>query len=187
MSSKPIVPTRIIPAGTPLPAPAAPPPAPPAPPAGPPAGGWPPSAPPPRPPAPPAAPDIIVHATIHLPVPDEPAPAPGIRWWQTFRIGYNLACSLVALPLASRWADVLADARTAAGLAGAWVIALVPLGVVALVDNTLAVTAANCAPRLWLPRIRAAASRVALWALLIGTAIALPVMTVVYVITGVRS
>jgi len=85
-----------------------------------------------------------------------------------------------------RWADVLGDARAEAGLAGAWVIALVPLGVVALADNVWSVGVANSAAGLWLPRIRAAASRVALWALLIGIAAALPVMTVVYVITGVQ-
>lgn len=185
---EPISPTRVIPAGESLPAPAAPPlpPPPPAPPTPP---------PPPVPPArwferpvapPPQQPDIVVHAAIYLPVPDEPAPAPGVRWWQTFRPVYNAACAAGAWPLAARWADVLGDARAEAGLAGAWVIALVPLGVVALVDNVSAVTAANAAPRLWLPRIKAAASRVALWALLIGTAVALPVMTVVYVVTGVQ-
>ncbi|MFF9088627.1 hypothetical protein ACF1BE_19785 [Streptomyces sp. NPDC014991] len=191
---EPITPTRIIPAGGPLPAPAAPPPPtpprPPAPPA-PPDDWWDrPARPvPPPPPAPvvPSAPDIIVHASIRLPTVDEPEPARGVRWWETFRIGYNLACAAASWPLAHLWAGVLADARTEAGIAGAWVIALVPLGVVALVDNVHAVTAANAAPRLWLPRIRAAASRVALWALLIGTAVALPVMTVVHIVTGVHS
>ncbi|WP_327725744.1 hypothetical protein [Streptomyces europaeiscabiei] len=185
---KPITPSRIIPAGEPLlPAPAAPPPPPPPP--MPPVGWWDRPADPPPPPAPivPVVPDVIVHATIYLPVPDEPEPEPGIRWWQTFRFGYNALCAAVGSPIAMQWADVLADARTGAGLAGAWVIALVPLGVVALVDNVWSVTAANCAPRLWLPRIKAAAARAALWALLIGTAVALPVMTLVYVVTGVRS
>ncbi|MCX4705666.1 hypothetical protein [Streptomyces sp. NBC_01373] len=187
---EPITPTRIIPAGAPLPAPAAPPrpPLPPAPPP-PPDDWWKAAAAPPPPPAPivPSTPNIIVHAAIYLPVPDEPEPEPGIRWWQTFRFGYNALCAAVGSPIAMQWADVLADARTGAGLAGAWVIALVPLGVVALVDNVWSVTAANCAPRLWLPRIKAAAARAALWALLIGTAVALPVMTLVYAVTGVRA
>jgi hypothetical protein len=171
---KPIHPTRIIPG------PGSPPP-----PAGPPAPWWH-GAPPPPP---------VVHVDVHLPAPLPPVqpavvapdPQPGIRWWQTFRPLYNLACAACAWPLAARWADVLTDARISASMAGAWVIALVPLGVVALVDNVWAVAAANAAPRLWLPRIKAAASRVALWALLTGTAVALPVMTVVYIVTGVRS
>jgi hypothetical protein len=132
-------------------------------------------------------PDVVVHAAIYLPAPDVPEPEPGVRWWQTFRPGYNAACALAGSPAAMEWADVLGDARTEAGLAGAWVIALVPLGVVALVDNVWGVTAANSAAGLWLPRIKAAASRAALWALLIGTAVALPVLTLVYVVTGVRS
>ncbi|MEU0675457.1 hypothetical protein ABZ330_21700 [Streptomyces sp. NPDC006172] len=185
---EPITPTRIIPAGESLPAPAAPPAPPPIPPA-PPASWWDrPAAPPPppQPPAVPVTPEIVVHTTVYLPVPDEPAPEPGVRWWHTFRPVYNLVCAAAGSPLAAQWADVLADARTEASLAGAWVIALVPLGVVALVDNVLAVTAANAAPRLWLPRLKAAASRAALWALLAGTAVALPVVTLVYVITGVH-
>ena len=189
---EPITPSRIIPAGESLPAPAAPPPPPP--PLLPPVGWWdrPADPPPPPPPAPivpvvPVVPDVVVHATIYLPVPDEPEPAPGIRWWQTFRFGYNALCAAVGSPVAVQWAGVLADVRDEAGLAGAWVIALVPLGVVALVDNVWSVVAANSAPRLWLPRIRAAAARAALWALLIGTAVALPVMTLVYVVTGVRA
>lgn len=183
---EPITPSRIIPAGEPLPAPAAPPPPPPPP--LPPVGWWarPAEPPPPPPPIVPVVPDVIVHATIYFPVPDEPEPAPGIRWWQTFRFGYNALCIAVGSPLAAQWALVLGDARTEAGLAGAWVIALVPLGIVALVDNVWSVAAANSAPRLWLPRIKAAAARAALWALLIGTAVALPVMTLVYAVTGVQ-
>lgn len=187
---KPVIPSRIIPAGQPLPAPpAVPPPVPPVPPVPPDAWWHLPPSPPPPPPVPPPAPvpEVVVHTTIHLPVPDEPPAAPGIRWWQTFRPGYNLLCAAASTPIASCWAGVLGDARTEAGLSGAWVIALVPLGVTALVDNVLAVGAANAAPALWLPRLRAAAARTTLWALLAGTVIALPVMTLVYVVTGVRS
>ncbi|MEU3289920.1 hypothetical protein [Streptomyces longwoodensis] len=183
----PITPTRIIPAGETLPAPAGPPP-PPAPPTRP-GDWWGRGAPPPPPPAPrpaPVPPEIVVHTTVYLSVP-EPEPEPGVRWWQTFRPGYNLICAAIGSPLAAEWSHVLSDARTTAGLPGAWVIALVPLGFVALVDNVYAVTAANAAPKLWLPRIRAAASRAALWSLIIGTAVALPVLTIVYVITGVHS
>lgn len=191
---EPIVPSRIIPAGQPLPTPAAPPapprpPPPPVPPA-PPAPPQPPARPwwgrTPAPAPAPAVPDVVLHADITIHVP-EPEPAPGVRWWQTFRPGYNLLCAAAGSPVAAWWAGVLGDARTEAGLAGAWVIALVPLGVVALVDNVWAVGAANAAPSLWLPRLRAAAARTTLWALLIGTAVALPVMTLVYVVTGVRS
>ncbi|NJP74559.1 hypothetical protein [Streptomyces sp. C1-2] len=185
---EPVTPSRIIPAGQPLPGPPAvpPPPVPPVPP-----DAWwhlPPSPPPPPPSPPPVpVPEVVVHTTIHLPAPDEPAPAPGVRWWQTFRPGYNLLCAAAGTPLTAWWAGVLGDARTQAGLAGAWVIALVPLGLVALVDNVVSVAAVNSAPGLWLPRLRAAACRTVLWALLIGTAVALPVMTLVYVVTGVRS
>jgi hypothetical protein len=130
---------------------------------------------------------VAVHVDVHL-VPVEPEPPlPGVRWWQTWRPIYNTLCAVASAPVAGQWADVLGVVRDEGGLAAAWVVALVPLGVVALVDNVHAVAAANSAEALWLPRLRAAAVRAALWALLIGTAVALPVITVVYVVTGVRS
>lgn len=186
---EPILPSRIIPRGEPLPVhlpepqpgstpPPPPPPFEPADPTGPaaaPPGGW------HSTPAPPPPP---VHVEVHLPAQPEPEPGPG--WIARLRPGYNIALILASSPVAAAWADVLTAARDEAGLAGAWVIALVPLAVVAFADNVYSTAAAGAAPQLWAPRIRAAAARYLLWAALCATAVALPVATIVYIITGVR-
>ncbi|WP_199818709.1 hypothetical protein, partial [Streptomyces leeuwenhoekii] len=93
MPDRPITPSRVFPAGEPLPAPAAPPPPPPPPP---------PAAPPATPdwfgprfgpsgPPPPIPVDVHVTVTIDqggwLAVPD-PEPLP--RWYQRIRWGYNI-------------------------------------------------------------------------------------------------
>ncbi|MFF3891372.1 hypothetical protein [Streptomyces sp. NPDC001914] len=191
--SEPILPTKIIPAGEPLPAPAEPPPPPPHPPV--------------TPPAPPPGPDpdpdwwrgsgssgpppvVVIHhhnypanpAGGWLSVPD---PEPGPRWWQRIRIGYNAGLATLALSLAGPWAHVLDSVQEEESLAGAWVMALGPLIVIALADNAYRVAAA-ASGELWLPKVRAAVARFLLWAAVIGTCLALPVTTLVYALTGVQ-
>ncbi|MDX2623833.1 hypothetical protein PV356_30720 [Streptomyces sp. WI03-5b] len=92
----------------------------------------------------------------------------------------------VGLPLTSGWAGILTDVRDEASLAGAWVMATIPLALAAVADNHYRITA-RAHPDLWLPRARATGARVLLWVTVLGAAAALPIATVVYVITGVRS
>lgn len=186
----PITPTRIIPAGAPMPngvpLPAAPAPPPLYPPAPPPGHEW---WRPPTPPPPPAVPpplDIHIHIDPSAWLPVAPEPEPGPSWWARCRPGYNAACILVGLPLTSGWAGVLMDVRDEASLAGAWVMATIPLAVVAVADNIYR-SAARSHPDLWVPRGRAVVARVLLWATVLGAATALPVATIVYAITGVPS
>lgn len=185
----PITPTRIIPAGVPIPPPAgppgwwAPPPAPPTPPT-PPAGFSPPPPPAPRPPDPGPL-DVRVTVDVVLPG-TEPAPEPS--WWQRLRIRwvYNIGCAGAALPLSGPWAAVLVHVRDEQSLAGAWTIAVIPLVVLGLLDNARRVEALHAAPDLWGPRIRAALTRTALWTAVVSTVVALPINTAVYLLTGVR-
>ncbi|UDM00065.1 hypothetical protein [Streptomyces longhuiensis] len=116
-----------------------------------------------------------------------PDPDPGPRWWQRIRLGYNAALATLSLTLAGPWAALLTTVREEESLAGAWVIALVPLTVLAFVDNAKRAEATGAHPDLWGPKLRAAAARCALWAAAIGTALALPVTTLVYILTGVRA
>lgn len=186
---RPLTPTRVIPAAETLPAPASPPPPPPAPPALPPelpdwwGSGSGPSGPPPLVPV-----DVHVHITLDqggpLSVPD---PEPGPRWWQRVRIGYNLALAALSLGVAGPWAHLLGTVRDEASLAAAWVMAVIPLTVLGLLDNARRVEEAGANPDLWAPKVRAALARFLLWAAAIGTALALPVTTLVYVVTGVRT
>ncbi|MFE4691242.1 hypothetical protein ACFRH6_14430 [Streptomyces sp. NPDC056749] len=143
---------------------------------------------PPTPPPPVAVPpplDIHIHIdpSAWLPVTE---PEPGPSWWARCRPVYNAACIFVGLPLTSGWAGVLIDVRDEASLAGAWVMATIPLAVAAVADNHHRITA-RVHPDLWAPRARAAAARVLLWVTILGAAAALPIATVVYVLTGVRS
>ncbi|WP_018385280.1 hypothetical protein [Wenjunlia vitaminophila] len=176
---EPIEPSRIIPAGWPLPGSAA------GPAAGPP--WWRASEPSPPPAGPP---HVHLHLDVHITPPRSPAatePEPGPGWWERHRPGYQAACILAGLPITGAWAAVLDACRTEAGLAGAWVLALGPLTATALADNICRAAAAGADPDLWPPRIRAAVARVALWAAVIATALALPVTTVVYLLTGVSA
>ncbi|MEU2181248.1 hypothetical protein [Streptomyces thermolilacinus] len=178
---EPITPTRIIPAGAPLPGGALPwymqPPPPPT--------GVPPApVPGPAPlPAPTGPVDVRVTVDVQLGSPEEPE----LRWWQRIRWAYNAGCALVSLPIAGPWAAVLGTCRDEQGLAGAWTIAAVPLAVLVTLDNARRIEAAAAHPDLWRPRARAALTRVALCAAVIATATALPVETVVYLLTGVRT
>ncbi|MEU4947707.1 hypothetical protein [Streptomyces lavendulae] len=182
MSSQPIVPARII-----QPPPSAPPPVRPAdwwtPPPAPPAPR-PPVPPPYQPPPPPPGP-IDVHVTLSWAAPAQEEQRPA--WWRRIRWGYNAGCLLCAMPLSRPWAWVLDSARDDPGLAGAWTLAAIPLAVLALLDNARRVEAEGAAPDLWRPKIRAALARILLDAALIATATTLPVTTVVYLITGVRT
>ncbi|MCX5201063.1 hypothetical protein OG897_06250 [Streptomyces sp. NBC_00237] len=188
MTDQPITPTRIIPAGEPLPIP----PKPTAPPAPPPPPDWylsepTPAPPPPAPPAVPPTRDIHFHTHyIFTGLPAVPEPEPGPAWWTKCRPIYNGVCVLAGSPVTTWWTDVLGTARTEAGLAGAWVIALIPLGILMFADQVYRVAAAGAAEELWLPKARAAVARTLLWSALIATAIVLPVITAVYVLTGVR-
>lgn len=194
MSDKPIVPTRIIPADQPLPGqvqPAAAPPPPPRPPAPP--ATW--QRPMPTPVPPPAAPPVVppppgdIHFHNHYvftTLPAIPEPETGPAWWVRCRPFYNGVCLVAGWPVTTWWADVLGTARDEAGLAGAWVIALIPLAALVFVDQVYRVAAAGAAEDLWAPKIRAAAARTLLWSALIATCIALPFLTIIYVLTGVR-
>lgn len=188
---KPITPTRIIPAGEPLPAPVSPPPPPPRPPRPPTipgqgpdwwARGSGPSGPPPPVPV-----DVHVTVTIDAGGPLLPTdPDPGPRWWQRIRIGYNAACAACGLGLSGPWAWVLSSVRDTESLAGAWVMAAVPLTVAALLDNARRVEAAHAHPDLWAPKLRAVIARTTLWALTEATVLTLPITTLVYLMTGVQ-
>ncbi|MBQ0974544.1 hypothetical protein KBZ00_25950 [Streptomyces sp. RK31] len=183
--SDPILPTRIIPAGEALPAPAAPPPAPPAPPGLPP--DWWRTAPGPSGPPAPVPVDVHVHLTI-----DQggwqsaPDPEPGPRWWQRIRWGYNLALAALSLTLAGPWGALLASVRDEESLAGAWVMAAIPLVVLGYLDNARRVEATAADPDLWAPKWRAALARFLLWAAVLGAVLTLPITTLVYALTGVK-
>ncbi|MFE2457525.1 hypothetical protein [Streptomyces sp. NPDC059402] len=188
---QPIVPTRVIPAAETLPAPVSPPPPPPAPPA-------PPTAPDPGPdwwrtgsgpsgPPPPVPVDVHVTVTVdHGGWPAVPDPEPVPRWWQRIRWGYNLALAVLSLSLAGPWGALLANVRDEESLAGAWVMALVPLIVLAFLDNARRAEAAGANPDLWAPKWRAALVRFLLWAAVLGTVLTLPITTLVYALTGVK-
>ncbi|MFC8515501.1 hypothetical protein [Streptomyces sp. NPDC057257] len=191
---KPIVPTRVIPAGTPLPqtlpAPASPPPPPPAPPPAPPVPAQPPDWWRTGPPAPPPPVDVYVHVDVqlpdgHLPAPIEPEPGP--RWWGRIRLGYNAACAAAGFAICGPWAWVLAHVRSEESLAGAWVMAVIPLVIAGFIDNARRVEARHADPELWAPRVKAALARVLLWAAAEATALTLPLASIVYAITGVSS
>ncbi|WP_190040285.1 hypothetical protein [Streptomyces fructofermentans] len=195
--SDPIIPSRIIPAGEPLPAPAPAAPPPPVPPAprgsvdpdpdwwrtgsGPAPDGSGSASGPPEPPV------VHVHVTYEqggpLAVPD---PDPGPPWYRRILTGRHLACAAAGFALCGPWAWVLASVRDEEGLAGAWVMALLPLCVVAYVDNVRQSDARTAAPDLWAPRIRAFTTRSLLWAGVFAIALTLPVTTLVYVLTGVK-
>lgn len=185
---EPITPTRVYPAGegpVPLPVPASPP--------------------PPRPPAPPAIPDadpdwwrrgsgpplvpvdVHVHVTIDQGGPLLPVdPGPGPRWWQGIRIGYNFALAMLSLTVAGPWSAVLVAVRDEASLAGAWVMALIPLVILGFLDNARQVEARHADPDLWAPKWRAALFRTLLWAAVLATVLTLAITTLVYWITGVK-
>jgi hypothetical protein len=128
---------------------------------------------------------VDVHVTVTIAAGGgDPEPPP--RWWQRIRIAYNAACAACALGLSGPWAWVLSSVRDEESLAGAWVMAAVPLVVVGFLDNARRVEAAAAHPDLWAPKLRAALTRTVLWALLEATALTLPVTTLVYLITGVR-
>lgn len=184
---QPITPTRIIPAGEALPAPAPPPP-PPRPPAPPdPSSDWWDRGPGPSGPLPPAPVDVHVHITVEQGGPPIPAdPGPGPRWWGRIRIGYNAACAAIGFGLAGPWAMVLASVRDEESIAGAWVMALVPLTVAGLLDNARRVEARCADPELIAPKLKAAAARIVLWTLVEATALTLPITTLVYLMTGVQ-
>ncbi|MFD0353492.1 hypothetical protein ACFVHW_07045 [Streptomyces sp. NPDC127110] len=176
--------TQIIPPGRPLPA------RPPEQPRTPlPADWWQTPPPPlvPRPPVPPphipAPGPVDVHVTLSWAAPEPEQPP----WWRRIRWGYNAGCLLCAGPVSTPWAWALDSARDSQGLAGAWTLAAIPLAVLALLDNARRVEAEAAHPDLWRPKIRAARARILLDAALIATATTLPVTTVVYLVTGVRT
>lgn len=188
-SRKPITPTQIIPAGQPLPqqlpAPASPPPPPPAPPAPPALPPWWAAGPPPPPPPQPV--DVYVHVDVAV-TSAEPEPEPPERWWHRIRIAYNAACAALGFAICGPWAWVLNSVHHHGpnGLAGAWVMAVIPLVVIGFLDNARQVEARCANPDLWAPKWRAALTRTLLWALIIATALTLPVATLVYALTGVQ-
>lgn len=144
MKPHPIEPTQVALAGEQLPSAAAPP--------------WkPPPPPPPRRPAwwsapPPAGPPAdapVVHHYVHvvLPGPVPLPPEPRFEWsrlWSWLRTRHWVGAAAALAPvfmgqsLATGWGAQLRDARTNAGIGGAWVIALAV--------TTIAVTAARRRP-----------------------------------------
>ncbi|MEU6070550.1 hypothetical protein ABZ864_40455 [Streptomyces sp. NPDC047082] len=125
--------------------------------------------------------------TVHIaPGGQQDPPNPDPPWWARIRWGYHLATILLALPLSGPWARVLADVRDTESLAGAWVMAVIPLTGLAVWDNACWIRAACAHTDLWEPRIRAALSRLLLWAAVIATALTLPIVTLVYAMTGVH-
>lgn len=120
---------------------------------------------------------------MHLPVPADPEPGP--RWWQRLRIG----CAIAGFAVSGPWSWVLDDVRGHGpnGLAGAWVMALTALTVLAVWDNACRIAAKHADPEAWIPKIRAAVARILLWAALIATALTLPVTTIVLFVTGVHT
>ncbi|GGQ38492.1 hypothetical protein ACFFKE_32335 [Streptomyces mutabilis] len=144
---RPVNPTRIIPAGAPLPARAPepgeappwrtppPPPPPVVPPAAPPPDPWP-AAPPPRP--------MQVHVTLDPAPPAEPEPEPGpwARLWERLVTWRMIAAILAALtPWAAGhspvglWSHTVHDARTEAGILAAYVIAGVAIAAAWALDR----------------------------------------------------
>lgn len=178
---KPITPTRIIPAGAPLPAPVSPPPPPPAPPAPPPppSDWWRSRLPDPPPPAPV---DVHVTVTVDLQGPPDPPPIP---WWRRIRWGYHALMVLLAFPVSGPWAKVLDSIRHDAGLPAAWVMAATVWALAAVWDNVSRIRARHADPDAWLPKCRAAIARLLLYAVITATVLALPITTLVYWITGV--
>ncbi|WP_211285473.1 hypothetical protein [Streptomyces anulatus] len=142
---KPIVPTRIIPGGVPLPP--GPPPAGAVPPWRAPAPAAPPPPPPPPPPAvvipaaePPRQPDPQIHVHVLLPYEPEPEPTRWQRLWAWVRqIGRPWqivsALTLASLPLfdghsaATLWASGVAEARAEGGQDAGYALALTPLAI----------------------------------------------------------
>lgn len=117
-SRHPISPSRIIPAGQPLPALVSPPPpppvrpVPPAPPADPGPPDWWRTGSGPSGPAPPAPVDIHVHVSITPGGPPDPPPDP--PWWRRIRWGYHTCMAAAAFPLSGPWAWILAYVRKVA-------------------------------------------------------------------------
>lgn len=187
---RPTTPTRIIPAGEPLPAPGTPPPPPPPLPPLPPAPTGPGPEPDwwrdlPRPAVPPQRIPLDVHVTVTIDSgPPPPPPAP--PWWRRIRWGYHAVMCAAALPLSGPWAWVLADVRADTSLAGAWVMAVIPLATVAWWDNAARIQARHADPDLWGPRVRATVARLSLYATAEATALTLPLYSLVIILTGVR-
>ncbi|MFD8407193.1 hypothetical protein ACFV1G_21210 [Streptomyces anulatus] len=138
----PIIPTRIIPGGAPLPSgppppgavppwrePAAPPPPPPA---APPAAAT---------PAPPPLPEPVVHVHVVLPYEPEPEPTRWQRLWRwvttigrPWQICGALALALLPIPgvgysVATIWASVVTEARAEGGQDAGYALALTPLAI----------------------------------------------------------
>ncbi|APY88187.1 hypothetical protein [Streptomyces alfalfae] len=126
-----------------------------------------------------------MHVTVEPWTPVEPEPEP--RWYQRIRIAYNAACALIGLIICGPWAWVLDSIRDEQGLAGAWVMALIPLVVLGFLDNARRIEAEAAHPDLWAPKWRAALARVLLWAAILATALTLPIATTVYWMTGVHA
>ncbi|MFF9894954.1 hypothetical protein [Streptomyces longispororuber] len=185
---EPITPTRVIPGpASPAPWPPLPPPPPPPPALAVPEPPLPPAPPPRAEPVPRPEPlpvDVHVHVTIGHAIPE---PEPDVPWWQRIRIGYNAALAAASLPLTGPWTWVLSAVRDDESLAGAWVMAGIPIAVLALLDNARRAEAAGADPDLWGPKVRAALARLLLWAAVLSAVLTLPITTLIYVITGVHA
>jgi hypothetical protein len=108
----------------------------------------------------------------------------GPSWFERLRPGYNGAAIVLGLPLTAAWSHAVHQCAAETSLAGGWVLALVPLGIVAFADN---VYGAAAHAKRWAPKIRAFGARVLLWVAVLGAVTALPILTIVYLVTGVRT
>lgn len=174
----PILPTRVFPAGEPLPAPPATapsaPPVPPPPPARPPtAKMWPP--PPPPEPAP-----LVVHVHVLLPEVIAPEPEPTWSWDRiknALQIRRNLiGCAVALFPFGywsftTAWGTVLRQARTPTDIRSAWYLAALVIAVTVTADH-------------WRPRWY---SRAMTCTAVLGTAYMAAPYDIVTLVTGVHS
>lgn len=108
------------------------------------------------------------------------------QFLKPYRVAYNAACAYIGFILSGPWAWVLASVRDEESLAGAWVMAMIPFGLLVLWDNAARVAVACAHPDLLMPKFRAAVARTLLWAAFIATCTTLPILTASTFLTGVR-
>lgn len=123
-------------------------------------------------------PPVLQGTVIHATYEDPPT------WFERLRPGYNGAAIGIGLPLTAAWSHAVHQCAAETSLAGGWVLAVVPFGIVAFANN---IYGAATHARRWAPKIRAFAARILLWAAGLGAVTALPVLTVVFLVTGVRA
>lgn len=130
---------------------------------------------------------VDVHVTVHVQAGGDPDPEPDPPWWRRIRWGYHLGMAVLAFPVSGPWAWVLNDVRHEKNLAAAWVMAAFVWALIAVWDNVCRIRALQAHPEAWLPKLRAFIARLLLYAVITATVLTLPLTTLVYWITGVRT